>query len=802
MKEEGGDYMGYKILEIDPILKIYEGDINLRMDNFYNKKNQLLQNGQTLEEFANGYNYFGIHHQDGGWYYREWAPSADEMYLMGDFNNWNRRSHQLKRLDNGNFEIFIEGDDALWEGCLIKAIVVRDGRELERIPLYIRRVVQDENNYVWSGVVLDEKPYPWTDEKFKPEKDLYIYECHIGMAQEKYAIGTYNEFTENILPRVKDLGYNTIQIMAIMEHPYYGSFGYQVSNFFAASSRYGQADDLKNLINTAHSMGIAVLLDIVHSHAVKNTNEGINEFDGTDYQFFHTGSQGEHREWDTKLFNYGKNEVLHFLLSNVKFWMEVYHFDGFRFDGVTSMLYHDHALGTCFDNYDKYFSMNTNTEAVTYLQLANELIHELNPNAISISEDMSAMPGMCIPIEEGGIGFDYRLAMGCPDLWIKTLKEVSDDNWDMWKLWYELTGRRPQEKVIGYVESHDQALVGDKTIMFRLCDQEMYWSMEKKTQNMIIDRGIALHKMIRLLTHSLAGEGYLNFMGNEFGHPEWIDFPRRENGWSYHYCRRQWSLVDNKELKYGWLNDFDREMVHISKDNKLLEGTPHSLWTHQGDKVLMYEKAGLVFAFNFHPTQSFSGYFMPVSEEGEYQAVLSTDDEVFGGQSRVDKEYIYITEKMPDGRIGFLIYLPSRTAVVLKKLEQKKIRKKAKSEAADKVKNTAKKVTKKAATAASEAKKTVKKAKEEVEPKVDEAIKGVKKTAKKVKDEAEPKMEKAVKGAKNTVKKATEDLEPKAREVIGSAKENVKKTADKAKKAIEDVMEKAVSDNQKNSDTK
>lgn len=664
--------MGYKILEYDSLLKnYYEKDIELRVNDYKRKKKELLGRGETLSDFANGAEYFGFHRTSDGWVYREWAPAADEMYLIGDFNDWNKTSHPMEKKENGVFEIQLDGKDALYNGCKVKAIVVNGDRVMERIPLYAKYVTQDPVTYMWCAEIYEEeKPFEWTDSEFKGEKIPLIYECHIGMAQEKYGIGTYTEFKDNILPRIKDLGYNTIQIMAIMEHPYYGSFGYQVSNFFAASSRYGKPAELKDLINTAHEMGIRVLLDVVHSHAVKNTNEGINEFDGTDYQFFHAGAKGNHSAWDTKLFNYGKNEVIHFLLSNLKFWMTEYHFDGFRFDGVTSMIYLDHGLGSAFDHYDKYFSMNTDIEALTYLTLANELIHQINKEALTIAEDMSGMPGMCIPIRSGGIGFDYRLAMGVPDMWIKFLKEYRDEDWDIWRMWYELTGRRPKEKVIGYAESHDQALVGDKTIMFRLCDKEMYWCMNKDSQNIIIDRGIALHKMIRLVTHSLAGEGYLNFMGNEFGHPEWIDFPREGNGWSYHYCRRQWSLVDNHDLKYEWLNNFDKAMIQMSKSENLLspKNEAHNLWVHQGDKILMYEKGKEVFVMNFHPNRSFSGYFVPVSQPGEYKVILTTDDPNFGGCDRVSQTTTYQTVQLPDGRYGFQVYIPSRTAIVFKKM--------------------------------------------------------------------------------------------------------------------------------------
>ncbi len=656
------------ILEIDPYLKPYEKDIDLRMSLYMNKRSELLGDLNNLSEFANAYLYFGFHRTDNGWVYREWAPAADAMYLTGDFNGWNTESHPMTKLENDVFEIYLSGKNALRVGQKIQAIVINSGRFLRRIPLFATRVVQDPETYLWCAEIEETfAEFPWTDGEFVPDKTPLIYECHIGMSGEEGKVSSFDEFRKNVLPRIKKLGYNTIQIMAIMEHPYYGSFGYQVSNFYAVSSRYGNSKQLKKLINAAHKMGIAVLLDVVHSHAVNNTNEGLNEFDGTVHQFFHEGERGNHSAWGTKLFNYGKNDVLNFLLSNLKYWMEVFHFDGFRFDGVTSMLYHDHGLGSAFTNYDMYFSMNTDTEAVTYLQLANELIHELNPNAITVAEDMSGMPGMCIPIADGGIGFDFRLSMGVPDLWIKLLKEYNDDNWDVGKLWYELTSRRPNEKNIGYAESHDQALVGDKTIMFRLCDAEMYTSMTKFAESLVIDRGIALHKMIRLITSTLSGEGYLNFMGNEFGHPEWIDFPREGNGWSYHYCRRQWSLVDNNNLRYVELNNFDKAMIKLLKKEDVLNIKPINRWLHQDDKIIIYTKDDLVFIFNFHPTKSFDGYFVPVGKKGTYKVILSTDDGEFGGFSRVDTTKKYKAISTPANWVGFNCYLPCRTAIVLKR---------------------------------------------------------------------------------------------------------------------------------------
>ena len=659
--------MKYKLLQYDTNLASYEKDIVLRMQRYEQKRKELLSANESLADFANGCAYFGFHKTRNGWYYREWAPAAEKMYLTGDFCGWDRHAFPMKKKRNGVFELFLRGRDTLRDGMKVMAVVVHDGQELERIPLYARRVVQDPQTTAWNAVIYDpEEAFAWTDAGFVPEKELFIYECHIGMAQEEGAVGTYDQFRENVLPRVKALGYNTIQIMAIMEHPYYASFGYQVTNFFAASSRFGRPESLKMLIDTAHSMGIAVLLDVVHSHASKNTREGLNQFDGTEYQFFHAGPKGDHSAWGTKCFNYDKNQVLHFLLSNLKFWLTEYHFDGFRFDGVTSMLYQDHGLGTSFDHNDKYFSMNTDVEAVTYLQLACELVRQVKPHAILIAEDMSAMPGMCLPLEAGGVGFDYRLAMGEPDMWIRLLKETPDEQWDLNNIYYELVVRRPHEKVIGYCESHDQALVGDKTIMFRLCDQEMYWGMEKSKQNLVIDRGMALHKLLRLLTMSLGGEGYLTFMGNEFGHPEWIDFPREGNGWSYHYCRRQWSLSDDPNLKYEYLNAFEKDMVGLAKEQHVLGGMERQLWLHNEDKVLAYQKGEAIFVYNLHPGKSYEGYPIPMPEEGEYQVIFSSDDYCFGGQGRIYHQS-YMAEGQHSQVPGIQLYLPSRTALVLKR---------------------------------------------------------------------------------------------------------------------------------------
>jgi 1,4-alpha-glucan branching enzyme len=459
--------------------------------------------------------------------------------------------------------------------------------------------------------------------------------------------------------------------MAIQEHPFYGSFGYHVSSYFSASSRFGTPEELKELVDKAHTAGIRVIMDLVHSHSVKNVNEGLGLFDGSPDQYFQSNERRYHKAWDSLCFDYGKDKVIHFLLSNCRYWLEEYKFDGFRFDGVTSMIYFDHGLERNFISYGEYFDGNQDEDALVYLYLANKLIHSFKPGVLTIAEEMSGMPGISAANEIKGYGFDYRLSMGVPDYWIKLVKETVDENWDMGKLMYELTQHRPEEKIISYCESHDQALVGDKTLIFRMIDAEMYSGMAKDYHSFTMDRGIALHKMIRLITFSTSGGGYLNFMGNEFGHPEWIDFPREGNNWSYKYALRQWHLAENKDLKYYCLAKFDKKMVKLHHDYKILDDrTITRIYENNSDKVVVYMRGDLLFVFNFHPSLSFTDYGIPV--KGKFRIVLDSDDPSFGGFNRIDRNTVYISMRKAERNIinaplYLYLYLPSRTAIVFKK---------------------------------------------------------------------------------------------------------------------------------------
>ena len=658
-----------RLLHIDPSLSAFKKDIMMRLDRANETMKRLMGDKEDLSSFADGYMFFGFHRTQTGWTFREWLPGADRVYLTGDFNGWKKDTHPLTRRADGVWEITLEGKDALKHQQFVKLIVHKNGISFERVPAYTRRAVLNPDTHILAGQIWQpETPYPWTDGDFykrSPIGQTLIYEAHVGMATEKEGVGTYREFADDILPRIASLGYTAVQLMAIQEHPYYASFGYQVTNFFAPSSHFGTPDDLRYLINKAHGLGLRVLLDVVHSHACANEGEGLNKQDGTDGQYFLEGGRGWHIAWNTRLFDYGKTEVLHFLLSNLKYWQEEFHFDGFRFDGVTSMIYENHGLGEAFTDYRLYFSMNTNIDALVYLTLANALIHQVNPYAITVAEEMSGMPGMCLPVGAGGIGFDARLAMGIPDYWIKLLKESRMEDWNMGKLWYELTTARPKEKNISYAESTDQALVGDKTIIFRLADAEMYVGMDRIYHSPVIDNAIDYHKLIRFLTLTSAKDGYLNFMGNEFGHPEWIDYPREGNGWSYKYARRQWSLSENGYLKYSWLNEFDRDMIHFVKDRDLMGEPAETLWIDQEKKLIVFRRKGLIFLFNLHPSQSQTDYFVSVPLKSRWQTVFSSDCKEYGGQERISMDYVYTAAAHPSYGPGFTYYLPARSAAVL-----------------------------------------------------------------------------------------------------------------------------------------
>lgn len=656
-----------KLVEEDKLLKPFAGIIEKRHQQVLAMEREFTYRTTRLSDSCNSYLYYGLHRTNEGWVFREWAPNATAIYLLGEFNDWRKHpDYALTKVGDGNWEIKLPSG-ALVHEMLYRLLVEWNGGSGERLPSHVRRVIQDEYTKIYSAQVWDPlNPYQMRHERPKRTDYPLIYEAHIGMSTEHRRVSTFTEFRLFVLPRIVDLGYNTIQLMAVQEHPYYGSFGYQVANFFAVSSRFGTPDELKALIDAAHSMGIRVIMDIVHSHAVNNEEEGLSRFDGSYDQYFYPGERGYHPLWGSRCFDYGKHEVLNFLLSNCKYWLEEFRFDGYRFDGITSMLYWDHGINKDFTEYSLYYDGNQDESAITYLALANRVIHQVDPEAITIAEDMSGMPGVASPLEYGGMGFDYRMNMGTPDYWIKLLKEKRDEEWHVGDLFYELTNKREEEHTISYAESHDQALVGDKTIFFRLVDKAIYTSMSVFDKSVIIDRGMSLHKMIRLVTIGTAADGYLNFMGNEWGHPEWIDFPREGNGWSYDHARRLWSLVDDENLRFRFLNVFDKSMIQMVNDTCVFHWHPEPLVRDNERQVLIFTRGDYLFVFNFNPEKSFPDYVFD-APSGKYTMILNTDNRNFDGLGRIDEKIEHFTRYVSPGRGQLSLYIPARTGFVLKR---------------------------------------------------------------------------------------------------------------------------------------
>ncbi|KAL8154456.1 hypothetical protein V2J09_012216 [Rumex salicifolius] len=644
---------GQKIYEYDSLLHDHRGHLDYRFEQYRRMREAIDLHEGGLEEFSRGYEKLGFIRSEKGVTYREWAPGAMSASLIGDFNNWNPGADVMSKNEYGVWEIFLpndaDGSSAIPHGTRVKIRMETPSGTKDSIPAWIKYSIQPPGEIPFHGVYYDppeEEKYVFKHPQPKRPKSLRIYESHIGMSSTEPIINTYASFRDDLLPRIKKLGI----------------------------IRFGTPDDLKSLIDKAHELGLLVLMDIVHSHASKNTLDGLNMFDGTDSHYFHSGERGYHWMWDSCLFNYGSWEVLRYLLSNARWWLDEYKFDGFRFDGVTSMMYTHHGLQMTFTgNYNEYFSLATDVDAVVYLMLVNDMIHGLFPEAVTIGEDVSGMPAFCIPVTDGGVGFDYRLHMAVADKWIELLK-MRDEDWSMGDIVHTLTNRRWSEKCVSYAESHDQALVGDKTLAFWLMDKDMYDFMAlDKPSTPTIDRGIALHKMIRLITMGLGGEGYLNFMGNEFGHPEWIDFPRSEwflpdgtfvsgNNNSYDKCRRRFDLGDAAYLRYNGMQEFDRAMQHLEEEYE------HQYISRkdESDRIVVFERGNLVFVFNFHWTNSYSDYRIGCLKPGKYKIVLDSDDALFGGFDRMDHSSEHLSaEGWHDSRPNsFMVYTPCRTAVV------------------------------------------------------------------------------------------------------------------------------------------
>jgi 1,4-alpha-glucan branching enzyme len=669
------------IFKDDPHLRAHEHDIMLRIKEYRHWKKELDEKEGGLLHFAEGYQQFGFHRDEANkkWIFREWLPKVKQAFLIGEFNGWSNDNPAVSE-GFGRWRVDLpDKPDGTWAVQHKTQVRVRmegeSGNWFDRVPAFAKLAWQDTSTNLFNGVFWEPPSadrYKFKHRRPPKPENLKIYEAHAGFASIHERVATWTEFKDDVLPRIKRLGYNCVQLMAVAEHAHYGSFGYHVTSFYAPTSRCGTPEELKEMIDAAHGHGIIVLMDLVHAHCSSNQIDGVAAQDGTDHCYTHGGAKGKQEQWDSSLFHYTKWEVLRYLLSNVRWWLEEYGFDGFRFDGVTSMLYHSHGIGKGYSGgYHEYFGLDADVEAHTYLMLANNLIHKLLPRtAITVAEDVSGMPTLCRPVAHGGFGFDYRLAMALPDMWIKLLKETPDDDWDMGHITHSLQNRRWKEPCVAYTESHDQAIVGDKTTAFWLMDAEMYTHMSTMSPpSMCVDRGLALHKMLRLVTMGLGGEAWLCFMGNEFGHPEWVDFPRPENGWSYSHCRRRFDLPAEDHLKYKFFEAFDVLMCALENRFRFMASDQQFCSKKdQGDKVIVFERGPLLFVFNFHPCNSYTDYRVGHPWNEGLRVLLDSDEGRFGGHMRLEWGH---SNSAPPGEAwdnryhSTQLYIPSRTVQVL-----------------------------------------------------------------------------------------------------------------------------------------
>ncbi|KAG8075748.1 hypothetical protein GUJ93_ZPchr0006g43795 [Zizania palustris] len=538
---------------------------------------------------------------------------------------------------------------------------------LERIPAWATYVLPDvrgKQSYAVHWEPPPEEIYKWRFERPKVKGSLRIYECHVGISGSEQKISSFQEFTSNVLPHIKDAGYNAIQLIGIVEHKDYSSVGYKVTNYFAVSSRFGTPEDFKKLVDEAHGLEMVVLLDIVHSYASADELVGLSLFDGSNDCYFHTGKRGHHKYWGTRMFKYDDVDVLHFLFSNLNWWVTEYHIDGFQFHSLSSMLYTHNGFSTFTGAMEEYCNQYVDKDALIYLILANEMLHELHPDIITIAEDATFYPGLCEPTTQGGLGFDYWVNLSIPEMWLWHLENVPGQEWSMNKIMKVLISKNCN--MLSYVENHNQSISGRKSFA------EIILHKEKCSNNSVSDDGIfracSLLKIIKLLTFSTSGGAYLNFIGNEFAHPKRIEFPMSGNDYSFGLANRQWELLEKGVHKH--IFNFDKDLMSLDgKERLILRGSPNIHHCDDTSMFISFTRGPFLFVFNFNPDATSGLYSVGVDEAGEYQLILNTDETKYGGRGEL-KSNQYM-KRTSDNRVGgcrnsLELALPSRSAHVYK----------------------------------------------------------------------------------------------------------------------------------------
>lgn len=604
------------------------------------------------------YEFFGVHKiKEGTYAFRVWAPNAKEVAVIGDFNDWDGEANKCVAISPGIWEAIVDNVNVF--DCYKYAILSQDGRTILKADPY---AVHQETRPATGSKVYELKDYKWKDKAWQDknsigsvlERPVNIYEIHFG-SWKRHEDGnhlTYREMADELVPYVKEMGYTHIEMMPIMEFPYDGSWGYQVTGYFAATSRFGVPEDLMYFVDKCHQANIGVILDWVPAHFPKDAH-GLYEFDGTCCYEYEDLKKGEHKEWGTRVFDYSKNEVKSFLISSAAFWLEKFHFDGIRVDAVASMLYLDYGRedGQWTPN---EFGGNENLEAVEFFKQLNKTMFEIKPGVMMIAEESTAWPMVTMPTEIGGLGFNFKWNMGWMNDMLRytsldPLFRKGNHNCITFSFFYAFS-----ENFILPI-SHDEVVHGKCSLI-----NKMPGEYDMKFDGMRL-----------FLAYMMAHPGKkLLFMGSEFG--QFIE-------WNFQQGL-DWLLLDYE--KHRQLQRFTKELNKFYKDNSQLWQIDYSWegfkWISSDDNcnsVIAFRRINkegkeIIAVFNWTPN-NFDSYKIGVPEKGTYKVVLDTSLEKYGGKkSRLSGTYKTINKPMHEQDQCIDIKLNGLSALYIEKVEK------------------------------------------------------------------------------------------------------------------------------------
>ncbi len=583
---------------------------NVFLNNFHNR-------------FADdAYNYLGSHYLGDYTVFRVYAPHATEVSVVGDFNGWDIGKNKMQRVDDGGiFEVKIPGVNVYDN---YKYAINNNGRIIYKQDPYGYHA---ETSGATNSKVYNIDHFEWTDYKWMEErkyKDLYsspvnIYEVHLGSwkRKKKNVVYNYHELADKLIPYVKKMGYNYLEILPVMEYPFDGSWGYQVSGYFGITSRYGTPDDFMYLINKAHENNIGIILDWVPAHFVKD-DFALIEFDGEYLYEDPAPTKMEHRSWGTRIFNYAKPEVKSFLISSANFYFDKYHIDGIRVDAVSSMLYLDYDRDEWVPN---VFGGNYNLEAIDFLKDLNTNIFGHYGNVFMIAEESTAFPGITAPVNEGGLGFNYKWNMG----WMNdSLRYIATDpvfkQYDHNLLTFQLTYAFSENYILPI--SHDEVVHGKLSLL-----NKMPGTYEEKFANLKLFLGYMM---------TMPGKKLL-FMGSEFG--QFIEWNyKQELDWlllkypKHDEIQRYIQRLNKIYLKYSQLYEIERSwdgFGWIEADDKNANVYIYRRLNKKGQELIVF--------LNFSGMDRIN-YYVKTGNRSRYKEIFNSDEWDFGGSGIHNEE--------------------------------------------------------------------------------------------------------------------------------------------------------------------